>query len=103
MVRDGRVRAPDKAGDDLADRAAHIGRRRLSPGIIDAKRLCLAAFRERYPVVFAGHRFLIAIARAVVNEDGQGGSATHPIVWEGGEERYADLLRRFDPRARQQN
>ena len=44
MVRDGRVRALDKA----ADRAAYFGRRRLPAGIIDAGRLCTAACREWY-------------------------------------------------------
>ena len=57
MVLDGKVRALDKAGIDLADRAADFGRRRLSPGIIDAKRLCLAACREWYPIVSDLHRF----------------------------------------------
>ena len=81
-VRDGRVRALDKAGNDLADRAADFGRNRLPTGIIDARRLCTAAWRERYPIVFDLHQFFIAIARAVVNEDGHHGFAPHPTVWD---------------------
>ena len=30
------------------------------------------------------HRFFIAIARAVVNEDGCAGVALHPTVWSSG-------------------
>ena len=30
------------------------------------------------------HRFFIATASAVVNEDGQGGTALHPTVWSEG-------------------
>ena len=70
MVRDGRVRALEKAGNDLADRAADLVRRRFTAGIIDAARLCNAACREWYPLVFDLHRFFTAIARVVFNEDG---------------------------------
>lgn len=84
MVRGGRVQALDTAGSDLADKAADFGRRRLLAGIIGAGRLCTAACREWYPIVFDLHRFFIAIARAVVDEDGHNGSAPHPIVWDRG-------------------
>ena len=84
MVRDGRVRALDKAGNDLAHRAAFVGRRRLLAGIICAGRLCAAACREWYPFVSDLHRFFLAIARVVVNEDGLCGSAPYPTVWDGG-------------------
>ena len=84
MVRDGRVRALDKAGHDLADRAADLGRRRLPAGIINAARLCTAACREWYPIVFYLHRFFIATACVVVNVDGHNGSAPYPNVWDWG-------------------
>ena len=76
------MRALEKACNDLADKAADFGRKRLPAGVIDAERLCLAAFREWCPVVYDLHRFFIAIAGAVVYEDGHGDSATHPIVWD---------------------
>ena len=52
IVRDGKVRALNKAGNDLAHRAADLGWRRLPAGIICAGRLCTAACREWYPFVF---------------------------------------------------
>ena len=76
MVRDGKVRALDKAGNDLAHRAADLGRRRRLAGIICARRLCTAACREWYPFVFDLHRFFIAIERVVVNEDGHNDCST---------------------------
>ena len=84
LFRDGRVRALDKAGNDLADRAAYFGTRRLPAGIIDARRLCSAVCWELYPIVSDLHRFFIAIARVVVNEDGHNVSAPHRTVWDGG-------------------
>ena len=76
MVRDGKVRALDTPGNDLANRAAFVGRRRLLAGIICAGRLCTAACGEWYPFVFDLHRFFIAIARVVVNEDGHSDCTT---------------------------
>ena len=34
-----------------------------------------------YPVVCDLHRFFIAIARSVVNDDGSSGTSLHPVVW----------------------
>ena len=34
-----------------------------------------------YPVVRELHRFFIAIARSVVNDDGMSGTTLHPVVW----------------------
>ena len=84
MVRDGRVRALDKAGNDLTDRAADLGRRRFTAGIIDAARLCTAACREWYPLVFDLHRFFIATACVAVNVDGHSGFAPYPNVRDWG-------------------
>ena len=72
----GRVRALDKAGNDFAHSAADLGWRRLLAGIICAGRLCTAACGEWYPFVFDLHRFFIAIARVVVNEDGHSDCTT---------------------------
>ena len=86
MVRTGRVRALGKAGNDLADKAADFGRRRLPAEVIDARRCYLAACSDWYPLVYDLHRYFIAIARVGVNEDGHGGSAPHPIVWDRGKQ-----------------
>ena len=34
-----------------------------------------------YPVVRELHRFFIAIARSVLNDDGMPGTTLHPLVW----------------------
>ena len=78
------MRALDKARNNLADRAADLGRRRLPAGINGARRLCTAACREWYPIVFDLHRFFIAVARVVVNEDGHNRSAPYSTVWDRG-------------------
>ena len=84
MVRTGRVRAVDKFGNDLADRAAEFERRRVPELVIDLRRRCTAACVSWYPLALELHRFFIAIARAVVNEDGRSGIALHPTVWSDG-------------------
>ena len=81
MVRMGSVRAIDTIGNDLSDRAASFGRRRVPVQVIDLRRHCAAACSFWYPLVLELGRFFIAIARAVVNEDGHGGTAFHPTVW----------------------
>ena len=78
----GKVRELDKIGNDMADRAADFGRRRVGVGTLDARRHLSNACRSWYPVLLDLHRFFIAISRAVVNEDGRGGhSALTP--WSG--------------------
>ena len=66
MVAVGRVRVEDRIGNDLPDRAADFGRRRVSDLIIDVSRRFLSACSFWYPVVLQLHRFFIAIARAAV-------------------------------------
>ena len=73
LVRGGRVRELDKMGNDVADHAADLGRRRVGAGVMDARRNLSNACRFWYPVIRALHRFFIAISRSVVNEDGRGG------------------------------
>ena len=84
MVAVGRVRVEDRIGNDLADRAADLGRRRVSDLVIDVRRRFLSACSSWYPVVLELHRFFIAIARAAVNEDGCSRVALHPTVWSCG-------------------
>ena len=84
MVAVGRVRVEDRIGNDLVDRAADSGRRRVSDLVIDVRRRFLSACSSWYPIVLDLHRFVIAIARAVVNEDGCAGVALHPTVWSCG-------------------
>ena len=84
MVAVGRVRVEDRIGNDLADRAADFGRRRVSDLVIDVRRRFLSACSSWYPVVLDLHRFFNAIARAAVNNDGCAGVALHPTVWSSG-------------------
>ena len=87
MVLSGRVRKEDKLGNDAADAAAGLGRRMVSPAVIDARRNLSGVCGRWYPVVLDLHRFFIAISRAVVNHDGLGGTAPHPLVWSAGASR----------------
>ena len=52
MVAVGRVRVEDRIGNDLADRDADFGRRRVSDLVIDVRRRFLSACSSWYPVVF---------------------------------------------------
>ena len=42
----------------------------------------LKARSHWYPVMLDLRRFMIAIARALVNHDGKGGTAPDPLVWD---------------------
>ena len=84
MVAVGRVRVEDKVGNDLADRAADFGRRRVPGPVVDVRSRFLSACSSWYPIVLDLHRFFIAIARAAVNDGGQAGVALHPTVWSSG-------------------
>ena len=85
LVRGGRVREADKVGNDMADRAADFGRRRVGADVIDARRNHPGACGSWYPVIRDLHRFFfIAMTRPVVNDDGKGGIAPHPMVWSSG-------------------
>ena len=67
-----------------ADEAADFGRRRVSPTVIDARRNLSGICGRWYPFILDLHRFFIAIARAVVNHDGLGGTAPDPLVSSAG-------------------
>ena len=84
LVRGGRVRELDKIGNDMADQAAGLGRRRVRADIMDARRGISDVCKRWYPTMRSLHRFFIAIAWAVVNDDGRGGLAPVPIVWSAG-------------------
>ena len=84
MVLSGRVRREDKLGNDAADEAAGLGRRRVSPAVIDARRNSSGVCGRWYPVILDVHRFFIAISRAVVNHDGLGRTAPNPLVRSAG-------------------
>ena len=99
MVVDGRVRDLDRLGNKAADEAADFGRRRVPVHVIDARRNLVGVCSRRYPVVRYLHRFFVAIARAVVNHDGGGGTAPDPLVWSAGSlpkrRRVVDAVRNF--------
>ena len=85
MVLDGRVREVDRIGNDAADEAADFGRRRVGGNaVIDARRNLSGVFGRWYPFVLDLQRFFIAISRAVVNYDGNDGTALDLLVWSAG-------------------
>ena len=51
---------------------------------MDARRELAGACRIWYPVFRELHRFFIAIARVLVNDDRKGGTAPDPLVWCSG-------------------
>ena len=61
-------------GNNEADAAADLGRRRVHHAVSDARRVFNRACARWYPVVCDLHRFFIAIARAALNEDGGAGT-----------------------------
>ena len=72
LVAMGRVREVDRIGNNEADAAADMGRRRVHDSITDARRLFNAACAHWYPIVKELQHFFVAIARTVVNYDGSG-------------------------------
>ena len=67
----------DKIGNDLADRAADFGRRRVPPAIIDSKRMVHSACTAWYSLIPDLHRFFIAIAREAADGDCRGGTSPY--------------------------
>ena len=84
LVLDGRVRELDRLGNNAADEAADFGRRRVGPAVIDARRDLSGVCGRWYPVILDLHRFFIAISSAVVNHNGNEGTAPDPVVWSAG-------------------
>ena len=81
MVRDGRVRELNRTGIDIADQSADFGRRRVEEGVTNARRVLARTCRLWYPIVCDLHSFFFAIARAVVKDDGKGGTVPDLIEW----------------------
>ena len=81
MVALGRVREVDRIGNNEADAAADMSRRRVHCSITDARWLLHCACARRCPIVQKLHHFFIATARTVVNSDDLGGTSLHPVVW----------------------
>ena len=84
LVRRGQIRELDREGNNRAGEAADFGRRWFAPHTIYARRNLSGVCERWYPVVRDLHRFLIAVSRAVVNDDGAAGIAPHPLVWSAG-------------------
>ena len=81
LVAMGRVGEVDRIGNNDADAAADMGRRRVHDSITDARRLFNAACARWYPIVKELQHFFIVITRTVVNLDDSGGTSLHPTVW----------------------
>ena len=81
MVLDGLVREQERVGNNAADEAAGFGRRRVGNSVIDARRNLSGVCGRWYPVILDLHRFFIAISMAVVNHDGNDGTAPDPLVF----------------------
>ena len=84
MVFDGWVRELDRLGNNAADEAADFGRRRVGPAVFDARCDMSGVCGRWYPVILSLHRFFFAISRAVVDHDGNDGTAPDPMVWSAG-------------------
>ena len=105
LVRGGRVREQDEIGNDLANEAVDFGRRRVRVDVLDACRAFTSACGAWYPVVSHLHRFFVAIARVIANDDGKGegrrgeGTAPDPLVWcsgaKGKRRRVVEAVRDF--------
>ena len=84
MVLYGRVREVDRLGNNAVDEAAYFGRRRVGNAVIDARRNLSGVCGRWYPVILDFHRFFITISRAVVDNDGNDGTAPDPLIWSAG-------------------
>ena len=69
MVNSGQFRALDKIGDDQAGHSADYCGRRVTEGVIDARRLLSGVCSLWYLVVSDMRRFFIAIARIAVDDE----------------------------------
>ena len=61
MVARGRVRQADLEGYHRADETADFGRRRQDDGVATARRVCLQACRDWYPLIMHLHRCFIGM------------------------------------------
>ena len=74
----------DRLGNDAADEAADLGRRSVGPAVVDARRNLSGVCGRWCPVIVDLHLFFIAISRAVVDHDGNDGTAPDSMVWSAG-------------------
>ena len=81
LVALGRVREVDRVGNNEADAAAALGRRRVHHSVAFARRVVTRSCARWYPIVRELHHFFIAIARSVLNSDGTSGTTLHPVIW----------------------
>ena len=81
LVALGRVREVDRIVDNEADAAADLGRRRVHHAVTYAREMANRSCARWYSVVQELHRFFIAIARSVLDDDGVSGTTLHPAVW----------------------
>ena len=58
-----------------------MGRRRVHHSVAFAREMVTRSFARWYPIDRELHRFFIAIARSVLNDDGMSGTTLHPVVW----------------------
>ena len=84
MVDSGDVRLEDLVGNNGADAAADLGRLRQHDDVMTARRDLLRVRRLWYPVIHDLHRFMVAISRIELNNDGFGGTAPDAMVWDKG-------------------
>ena len=75
----GRVREVDRPGNNEADAAAALGWRRVHHSVTYARRVVTRSCARWYPVVRELHRFFIAIAWSVLNNDGTSGTTLHRL------------------------
>ena len=81
LVALGRVREVCRIGNNEADAAAALGRGRVHHSASFARNVVARSCARWYPVVRELHDFFIAIARSVLNNDGESGTSLHPVIW----------------------
>ena len=81
LVAFGRVHEVDRLGNNEADAAAALGRRRVHHSVTYAREMVTRSCARWYLVFRELHRFFIAIVRSVLNDDGMSGTTLHPVVW----------------------
>ena len=82
---DGQVRELDKLGNNAADEAADLGRRRVDHNVVDARGNLSGVCGRWYRIILDLCRFFIAISGTAINDDGGDGSALDPLVWSAGD------------------
>ena len=84
MVAKGSVLQDDLKGDNQADIVADLGRLGQYDDVISARRALLRTRDRWYPITVDLHKFMIAISRIDVNQDGKGGTAPDAMTWDKG-------------------